>query len=195
MVWLCLPEEHESKQQSEAARNVRDSNFSAGCEALPGVPWTCLTPGLDFSWTWGGKKVGEDIPASRSMNNPNVSLTGLFSWFSFLQLVLINQGAKETRLQHWPFGHPAGAKPPAPYSLIPVFFCDSSFIFSGWSGRSPNPWILPLARTSSVFREKQTSTLGFESLSTAVAHRCRTHSRSQKRSRDPHPPSFLTQKQ
>lgn len=38
VVWLCSPEEHESKQQSKAARNVRDSNFSAGCEASPGVP-------------------------------------------------------------------------------------------------------------------------------------------------------------
>lgn len=37
VVWLCLPEEPKSKQ-SEGERNVRDSNFSAGREAMPGVP-------------------------------------------------------------------------------------------------------------------------------------------------------------
>lgn len=47
-VWLHSLEECKSKRRV-GERNVGDSNFSAGREATPGVPRTCLTPGLDFS--------------------------------------------------------------------------------------------------------------------------------------------------
>lgn len=76
VVWLCSPEEHKSKQ-SEGERNVWDGNFSAGREATLGVPWTCLTPGLDFSsdtrtkrWVgWGGIFQRPDLYTTRASHS------------------------------------------------------------------------------------------------------------------------------
>lgn len=155
-------------------------------------------PALPLDWISVGheeEKGGEDIPASRSMNNPNVSLTGLFSWFSFLQLVLINQGAKRsqtTALTSWPPSRcqTTCALFPSPSLLLWLF------IHLFWL-----IWTEPKSMNSSLGEDFQCF-LGETNLHLGLwesPYSCYSpmpNSLPQpKRSRDPHPPSFLTQKQ
>lgn len=82
---MAWPRSRQERRHKGRERNV--GGFSAGRGATTGVPWTCFTPGLGFSFD------------TRALGSPVIYGAGLFSWMCWRQSTILNRlplGGKES---------------------------------------------------------------------------------------------------
>lgn len=168
-----------------------------------GSPVNLPYPWIGFQ-LWHEEERGEDSPASRSMHNPEVSPTGLFSWFSQFQLVIMNRSSYLRAEEDYRTNLSAPQQVPNHLRLPPlwdtrlsVFFHDSSFIFLAALDGAHTPWILPSLRTSSVYERNEPAPRALRVFLHLVLTQAETLSCSQERVMTPILLSlewFLTQK-